>query len=98
LDPYRETEPLSQRYMETLEAIRRNTAYGIPQVTPPTDEPSIDDQIISFLEEWGNEERREDALTELRRIRVGVFVIAAAMLVCALTGVLLALVISAMPN
>lgn len=81
------TEPLSQRRIKELEDLARQSS-----INPATDE------ALDFIATWDAADTGYDALTELRRIRIGVHVIAAALLVCAFVGVLIALVLSARPN
>jgi predicted Zn-dependent protease len=92
------TEPLSQRRIREMEALARQSA-----INPATDEAldfiaAWDKETIEFITARDTADTGYDALTELRRIRVGVYVIAAALLVCAFVGVMIALVLSARTN
>ena len=91
---WEQTEPLSQEHMRRLEEMKNRRLAGPwnDMVNPGTEE------ALELLSAWTEAEQEYGTLTELRRIRIGVNVIAAAMLVCALTGVLLALVLSAKPG
>jgi hypothetical protein len=82
------TEPLSQRRIKELEALARQSAVN----------PATEEEAFSFIEAWDDQQNGYGVLTELRRIRVGVYVMAAALLVCAFVGVLIALVLSARTN
>lgn len=95
------TEPLREDHLRRLEEARlrkERTQTWTDPMLEPVPNPSSEFEAFSFLAAWSEEEQKSEALCELRRIRIGIYVTAAGMLVLALAVVLLAMVLSAKPN